>query len=551
MSDEALSWVRAHFERHNLNASEEWMRACVDWFLNNESSNLNRMRLVEGVRKQWLDTDIRKADVQKEPRLQAGHLAKGKLKALSPLRETIVLQVLTAVDISKPAYNQLEALNKVDTENLEVNSERTQVKTWAPPPPSRCLKMVLTDGFTTVDALEFEPCPSELPEPVATGTKITLSGSIQIRRGVLLLKPANVKCLGGVVQQDEMANKESLSSELSKRLEQQSLNDTGNTNIPTQKYTPPPNARSMIKYKNPEAAAKATARRHTVKKEVKREPKPSDPFGDDDDDMFNEIPDEAMVKMDDADDSLFSSIEMPDEAASNTNTRRANPPPATMKSGNCGDSIKVKVKAEGPIKVEVNSDCSVKVEVTRSQPKDNFRSQQQNKRVLEATRTSDNSNSKKAKRPNLSRSDVEGLLSGRPFQYLKSVRAKDGVHTVKACFVTLAGKLSTVKREGKKCWTLATVITDGSDTVEAVLSPELLEKWLGASVEQVSALDARGKSEFKTKIKDLLADKLLNMNALMKVRVVSKDKTEAVVVIDTVPLNRGHAQQLKVRNSKF
>ena len=126
-----------------------------------------------------------------------------------------------------------------------------------------------------------------------------------------------------------------------------------------------------------------------------------------------------------------------------------------MKSGNCGDSIKVKVKAEGPIKVEVNSDCSVKVEVTRSQPKDS--SQQKNKRVLEATRTSDNnSNSKKAKRPNLSRSDVEGLLSGRPFQYLKSVRAKDGVHTVKACFVTLAGKLSTVKREGKKCWTLAT-----------------------------------------------------------------------------------------------
>ena len=33
------------------------------------------------------------------------------------------------------------------------------------------------------------------------------------------------------------------------------------------------------------------------------------------------FPDEAMVKMDDADDSLFSSIEMPDETASNSNTR--------------------------------------------------------------------------------------------------------------------------------------------------------------------------------------------------------------------------------------
>ena len=83
------------------------------------------MRLVEGVRKQWLDTDIRKADVQKEPRLQAGHLAKGKLKALSPLKETIVLQVLTAVDISKPAYNQLEG--KLDIKCRTVNKGRPPI----------------------------------------------------------------------------------------------------------------------------------------------------------------------------------------------------------------------------------------------------------------------------------------------------------------------------------------------------------------------------------------------------------------------------------------
>ena len=59
--EEALKWVQSHFERHSLNASDEWMRACVDWFLSNESETINRVRLVEGVRKQWLDCDIRKA----------------------------------------------------------------------------------------------------------------------------------------------------------------------------------------------------------------------------------------------------------------------------------------------------------------------------------------------------------------------------------------------------------------------------------------------------------------------------------------------------------
>ena len=55
------------------------------------------------------------------------------------------------------------------------------------------------------------------------------------------------------------------------------------------------------------------------KREVKTEVK-ADPFTDDDD-LFKDIPETDNIKMDDADDSLFSSIEMPDETASNSNTR--------------------------------------------------------------------------------------------------------------------------------------------------------------------------------------------------------------------------------------
>ena len=159
------------------------------------------------------------------------------------------------------------------------------------------------------------------------------------------------------------------------------------------------------------------------------------------------------------------------------------------------------------------------------------------------------SSSKKAKTNTVACSE---LVMGKPFQYLSTIKNLDGVYTVKACFVTVTGKLSTAKKRSstggeRRVWTLPAVITDGSDTVRVTLSPDLLDKWLGTSVEQVSAMDQAGKSQFKIKLKEVLSDKMLTMNALMKVKV----KHKCLEVVDTVALNRGHAQQLKVRHSKI
>lgn len=66
----------------------------------------------------------------------------------------------------------------------------------------RTALLELTDGSLLVRALELERCDSlnELAqrlEPRQTGGKLVLQGRPEIRRGVILLRPHNVKVLGG------------------------------------------------------------------------------------------------------------------------------------------------------------------------------------------------------------------------------------------------------------------------------------------------------------------------------------------------------------------
>uniref|UniRef100_A0A8C9EZ93 RecQ-mediated genome instability protein 1 n=1 Tax=Pavo cristatus TaxID=9049 RepID=A0A8C9EZ93_PAVCR len=60
------------------------------------------------------------------------------------------------------------------------------------------LMLQLTDGIHQIQGMEYQPVPvlhSNLPP----GTKITVHGNVAYRLGVLLLKPENVKLLGGEV----------------------------------------------------------------------------------------------------------------------------------------------------------------------------------------------------------------------------------------------------------------------------------------------------------------------------------------------------------------
>ena len=79
------------------------------------------------------------------------------------------------------------------------------------------MKLILSDGFSNVEAIEHESCFSKLKETeLHPGTKIRLIGPLQVRRGLILLTPQNIEVLGGHVE--EMDREFGLERQLTLRL---------------------------------------------------------------------------------------------------------------------------------------------------------------------------------------------------------------------------------------------------------------------------------------------------------------------------------------------
>ncbi|EHB18048.1 RecQ-mediated genome instability protein 1 [Heterocephalus glaber] len=140
---------------------------------------------------QWLLSDLRDLE---HPLLPDDilEIPKGELNRF------YALQIHPLVDVSQPPYSQIQQLRGKNTTNDLVTTE-TQVtpKPWEPK-PSSILMLQLTDGVVQMQGMEYQCIParhSDLPP----GTKILVYGNISFCLGVLLLKPENVKELGGEV----------------------------------------------------------------------------------------------------------------------------------------------------------------------------------------------------------------------------------------------------------------------------------------------------------------------------------------------------------------
>lgn len=169
-----------------------WLEACINWIQEeNDNVNLSQAQMNKQVFEQWLLTDLRDLEY---PLLPDGILEvpKGELNGF------FALQIISLVDVSQPAYAQIQKLRGKNTSNDLITAE-TQVvpKPWEAK-PSRMLMLQLTDGIVQIQGMEYHSIPaihSDLPP----GTKILIYGNISFRLGVLLLKPENVKVLGGEV----------------------------------------------------------------------------------------------------------------------------------------------------------------------------------------------------------------------------------------------------------------------------------------------------------------------------------------------------------------
>ncbi|KAM7077092.1 RMI1 protein, partial [Ciconia maguari] len=169
-----------------------WLEACISWIQEeNSGSNLSQAQINRQVFEQWLLTDLRDLEYPILPDciLDA---PKGELSGFYSI------QIDSLVDVSQPAYSQLQKLRGKNTVNEEVTaSTQAFQKPWEAK-STRMLMLQLTDGIHQIQGMEYQPVPvlhSNLPP----GTKITVQGNIAYRLGVLLLKPENVKLLGGEV----------------------------------------------------------------------------------------------------------------------------------------------------------------------------------------------------------------------------------------------------------------------------------------------------------------------------------------------------------------
>uniref|UniRef100_A0A8C5X778 RecQ-mediated genome instability protein 1 n=1 Tax=Malurus cyaneus samueli TaxID=2593467 RepID=A0A8C5X778_9PASS len=169
-----------------------WLEACINWIQEeNSGSNLSQAQINKQVFEQWLLTDLRDLEYPILPNCILD-TPKGELSGFYSI------QIDSLVDVSQPAYSQLQKLRGKSTVNEEVTaSTQTFQKPWEAK-PTRMLMLQLTDGIHQIQGMEYQPVPilcSNLPP----GTKITVQGNIAYRLGVLLLKPENVKLLGGEV----------------------------------------------------------------------------------------------------------------------------------------------------------------------------------------------------------------------------------------------------------------------------------------------------------------------------------------------------------------
>ncbi|NXW11475.1 RMI1 protein, partial [Fregetta grallaria] len=169
-----------------------WLEACINCICEkNSSSNLSQAKINRQIFEQWLLTDLRDLEYPILPNCILD-VPKGELSGFYSI------QIDSLVDVSQPAYSQLQKLRGKNTVNEEVTaSTQAFQKPWEAK-PTRMLMLQLTDGIYQIQGMEYQPVPvlhSNLPP----GTKITIQGNIAYRLGVLLLKPENVTLLGGEV----------------------------------------------------------------------------------------------------------------------------------------------------------------------------------------------------------------------------------------------------------------------------------------------------------------------------------------------------------------
>ncbi|GLV43705.1 Tudor domain containing 3 [Carabus blaptoides fortunei] len=175
------------FKSKFQHVSDYWLECCIDWF-KEQHTDYTQQYMDDIIIQQWLETDLREIEVSCLP----PNLSKEKKLIL---RGNYAMQIMYFRDISKPALSQLRDIrnmynltrNHMDNENETNNSA------------NRVLYFQMTDGVQLINGFEYQSIPV-LNINLKPGIKVLLLGPVLVQNGEFILKPNNVKILGGEVE---------------------------------------------------------------------------------------------------------------------------------------------------------------------------------------------------------------------------------------------------------------------------------------------------------------------------------------------------------------
>lgn len=178
--------IKSSFASKYIKLNDDWLEQCVEW-VNSEFPNVSQDEAINIIYQEWLILDIRDAPT---PAILPPNISE---VIETTLHETIYLQLLYVVDISKPKYLQLKSIRSKFDDHTEDEESYGM------------LKLQLTDGKQEVSAMEYKKIPG-LSLNLPPGLKICFKPPICIRRGQIIMEPQMVELRGGVIPEIEVTN---------------------------------------------------------------------------------------------------------------------------------------------------------------------------------------------------------------------------------------------------------------------------------------------------------------------------------------------------------
>ncbi|XP_026321501.1 recQ-mediated genome instability protein 1-like [Hyposmocoma kahamanoa] len=438
-----LNSVRTYLASHHMFVDDEWLAGCIEYLTEDSSTNYNEREIQNLAKEQWLLNDLKDICPGSLP-------ANLKNQLKTTLNGRFVLQINACLDIGTPAYQQYLKLQKVNMENVEATTNFDDKV-----PSHRMIKLYLTDGVQTLSAIEYKPMRN-LSCDITPGCKILIKGPVECRRGVLLLTESMIELLGGEVQEIAISNSLAglVSSKLGLPVTQEPDQNTTITQ-PRNATLPAPHTQMPSRTDQHNLSvedSRPVARVTSIQVSA---------FNDDDID-FDQL--EAIEAQFDNRPSTYTNNERNriDSQMENSGKR------PLQDSGN---------KPEKKLKMELNASSDY--------PEDNDL-------VFE---DEDYLNEMEAKFDREERSRIEGpkepvVVSAEPFVFIKqinelSVSERAGrVFKVKGQIMKLLSKLSV----GKDGWSLKCTIVDGTGSIDADFTSNVLSKLVGFTPQEMNQL---------------------------------------------------------------